>query len=176
MAVNLERAVLVMGPAGCGKTELVSLLANAMSLPLYRFSFGAMSDARTSLIGTTQYSPEKGSYFLQSRFAQAIQSNNGIILLDEFNRCGPDASNILLPLLDGQRYLSMDESGGTVSVGKAYVSSRRPISVWNMVAPVQLTAQLQTDFPLRSGFRIPPSPMRSTCSRIGFEACVRRQS
>jgi nitric oxide reductase NorQ protein len=115
-AVNVEVPTLLLGPAGCGKTELVSLLAKGMNRPLARFSFGAMSEPRTSLVGSMQFLPDKGTFFQPSRFAEAIQTPRSIVLLDEFNRCSPETANMLLPILDGQRYLALDESRATVSV------------------------------------------------------------
>ena len=74
------------------------------------FSFGAMSEPRTSLIGTTQFEAGKGTVFKPSRFVDGIQQPGAVILLDELNRCDRDAYNLLIPLLDGQRYLSLDEA------------------------------------------------------------------
>ena len=110
MAVNLPSHVLMVGPAGCGKTELVGKLAAATGRQLARFSFGAMSDPRSSIIGTMHFHPDKGTVFSMSRFAKAIQTPRTVILLDELNRCDRDAFNLLIPLLDGQKYLSLDEA------------------------------------------------------------------
>lgn len=115
-AVNLEVPLLLTGPAGCGKTELVRMLAQKMGRPIECFNFGAMSDPRTSVVGMTQYSPDSGTFFQPSRFVKALQVPNTILLLDEFNRCPTDASNLLLSIMDGQRYLSLDESNSIASV------------------------------------------------------------
>ncbi|XZE32469.1 AAA family ATPase [Pirellulaceae bacterium SH501] len=113
-SINLEIPALILGPAGSGKTELVGVLADAMSRPLERFSFGAMSESRLSLLGSTQFSPDTGTHFVESRFAKAIKTPGTILLLDEFNRCPQETSNMLLPVLDGQRMLSIDETNSTI--------------------------------------------------------------
>jgi len=109
-AILNGKNLLLTGPSGCGKTELVQRLATQCTKELASFNCGAMSEPRTTLIGVTHYSPEKGTYFKMARFAESVQGDNTVILLDELTRAGRDAFNILLPLLDRQKYLSLDES------------------------------------------------------------------
>jgi nitric oxide reductase NorQ protein len=120
-SVQAEVHCMLIGPAGCGKTELIHKLGHECKRSVHSFSFGAMSEARTSLIGSTQFAPETGTFFVESRFTQAIQTRDAIVLLDEFNRCQPDASNLLIPVLDGQRYISIDETGKTCHVANGVV-------------------------------------------------------
>lgn len=136
-AVQTASHLLMIGPAGSGKTELAAQLAQATGRRLQSFSFGAMSDPRTSLIGTTHFSPETGTVFFSSRFANAIQQPRTIILLDELNRTDRETFNMLMPLLDGQKYLAMDEARnspiirvaedlcflGTMNVGPQYTAT-----------------------------------------------------
>lgn len=111
--------LLVVGPSGCGKT----LLANALKLALNRqdkffyINVGATQDPRSTLIGNTHYSPDTGTFVSLSYFAQAIQVPNALILLDEISRGHPDASNILMPVLDfTQRYLRVDEKADSETI------------------------------------------------------------
>lgn len=139
LTIDMGSNSLLVGPAGTGKTELVIKAAELMNRPLYIFSCGSMSEPRSSLIGATHFDPKKGTYFVESRFVNAIQQPNAVILLDELNRCDPDTYNIFLPLLDGQRVLPLDEDLkgrvckvadgvvflGTANIGVEYAGTRR---------------------------------------------------
>lgn len=107
--------VLLIGPSGSGKSELCGLVARAGGRDIERFNFGAMTEPRSSLIGNVHFDPRSGTRFVRSRFADAVQRRESVLLLDELSRAGRDAFNVLLPLLDGQAYLALDESEeGTV--------------------------------------------------------------
>lgn len=118
--LNTGSNVLLTGPSGCGKSELVKLVAGNAKRPFEAFNFGGMTEPRSSLIGNVEFTPEKGTFFSESRFVRAIQTPNTVVLLDEISRAPRDAFNILLPLLDGQRYLPLDESkeNATAEVAK----------------------------------------------------------
>jgi nitric oxide reductase NorQ protein len=111
--------IMIMGPAGSGKSEIVYIGARAMSLDLAAFNCGAMSEPREALIGTTIYDPAKGTWHREARFVKAVRADRGVVLLDEMSRAVRDAFNIFLPLLDRQGYLAMDESedGGIIKKG-----------------------------------------------------------
>ena len=131
--------IMMTGPSGCGKTMAAKSLVKALDRPDYYFNLGATQDPRATLIGNTQFSKEKGTYFSESSFIQAIKTPNAVILLDELSRAHPDAWNILMTVLDdGQRYLRMDEKEGspivnvaegvtfiaTANIGNEYTSTR----------------------------------------------------
>jgi len=103
--------LMITGPAGCGKTLAVSTVAKAMERPFFYFNLGATQDPRSSLIGNTHFNKDTGTYFADSTFVRAIQTEGAVILLDELSRAHPEASNILMTLLDEtQRYRRVDES------------------------------------------------------------------
>tara|TARA_A100001201_G_scaffold135384_1_gene123642 strand:+ start:3035 stop:4291 length:1257 start_codon:yes stop_codon:yes gene_type:complete len=131
--------IMMTGPAGCGKTLAAKSLVKALDRPDYYFNLGATQDPRSTLIGNVHYNKEKGTYFSESLFVKAIQTENAIILLDELTRAHPEAWNILMPVLDsGQRYLRLDEADGqteikvadgvtfiaTANIGAAYTATR----------------------------------------------------
>ena len=132
--------IMMTGPAGCGKTMAAKSVVNALDRPDYYFNLGATQDARATLIGNTHFSKNEGTFFSNSLFVEAIQTENAVILLDELSRAHPDAWNILMTVLDeSQRYLRLDEapdsptvkvaSGvtfiATANIGNEYTSTRQ---------------------------------------------------
>ena len=100
---------------------------------------GSTQDPRATLIGNVHFDKKKGTYFSESLFVKAIQTENAVILIDELSRAHPDAWNILMTVLDeGQRYLRLDEADGqatikvakgvtfvaTANIGNEYTSTR----------------------------------------------------
>jgi MoxR-like ATPase len=130
--------IMMVGPAGCGKTQAAKDLPVATNRPFYYFNLGATQDPRATLIGNTHFVDGQTS-FDESAFVKAIQTENAVILLDELSRAHPEAWNILMTVLDeGQRYLRLDEdinsptirvaSGvsfiATANIGTEYTSTR----------------------------------------------------
>ena len=132
--------IMMTGQAGCGKTLSAKSLVNALDRPNFYFNLGATQDPRSTLIGNVHYNKKKGTYFSESLFVKAIQTENAVILLDELTRAHPDAWNILMTVLDyGQRYLRLDEQDGqatnnvadgvtfiaTANIGNEYTATRQ---------------------------------------------------
>lgn len=130
--------IMMVGPAGCGKTQAAKDLPAATNRPFYYFNLGATQDPRATLIGNTHFVDGQTS-FDESAFVKAIQTENAVVLLDELSRAHPEAWNILMTVLDeGQRYLRLDEdinsptikvaSGvsfiATANIGTEYTSTR----------------------------------------------------
>lgn len=110
--------IMMTGPSGCGKTLAVQSVAKALNgRPYFYFNLGATTDPRSTLIGNTHYSKDKGTFVADAFFVQAIQTPNAIILMDELTRATADAWNILMTVLDeNQRYLRIDEKPDTPTV------------------------------------------------------------
>ena len=132
--------IMMTGQAGCGKTLAAKSLVNALDRPDFYFNLGATQDPRSTLIGNVHFDKQKGTFFSESLFVKAIQTDNAVILLDELTRAHPDAWNILMPVLDyGQRYLRLDEADGqttikvadgvtfiaTANIGNEYTATRQ---------------------------------------------------
>ncbi len=112
--------IMMTGQAGCGKTMAAKALVNSLDRPDYYFNLGATQDPRSTLIGNVHYNKKDGTYFSESLFVKAIQTENAVVLLDELTRAHPDAWNILMPVLDqGQRYLRLDEADGQTTINVA---------------------------------------------------------
>ena len=112
--------ILITGPSGCGKSSLGKILADITNKEFYSFNFGDTMNPSAKLLGDTKYDKDSGTWFKPSRFVNAIQSNS-FIMLDEVTRDRTgDLANILMPVLDGQKYLALDESedADSVSVNK----------------------------------------------------------
>ena len=108
--------ILITGPSGCGKSSLGKILADITAKDFYSFNFGDTMNPSAKLLGDTKYNKEDGTWFKPSRFVQAIQGNS-FIMLDEVTRDRTgDLANILMPVLDGQKYLALDESEDSDSV------------------------------------------------------------
>ena len=130
--------IMMVGPAGSGKTEAAKALPTATDRPFFYFNLGATQDPRSTLIGNTHFKNNE-TLFDESAFIKAIKTENAVILLDELSRAHPEAWNILMTVLDeGQRYLRLDEnidaplvnvaSGvsfiATANIGTEYTSTR----------------------------------------------------
>ena len=108
--------ILITGPSGCGKSSLGKILAEITSKEFYSFNFGDTMNPSAKLLGDTKYDKESGTWFKPSRFVNAIQADS-FIMLDEVTRDRTgDLANILMPVLDGQKYLALDESEDADSV------------------------------------------------------------
>jgi len=130
--------IMMVGPAGCGKTQAAKSLPEATNRPFFYFNLGATQDPRATLIGNTHFK-DGATVFDKSPFVKALETKNSIILLDELSRAHPEAWNILMTVLDeGQRYLRLDESFdapvikvaegvsfiATANIGSEYTSTR----------------------------------------------------
>jgi MoxR-like ATPase len=110
--------IMMTGPSGCGKTLAAQTIASVLDgRPFFYFNIGATQDPRSTLIGNTHYSKDKGTFVAEALFVKAIQTPNAIVLLDELTRGHADAWNILMTVLDeNQRYLRIDEMPETPTV------------------------------------------------------------
>ena len=102
--------ILLIGPAGSGKTELAQLAAQRLGVPCTIFDMGSMFDPVSELLGVHRISSKGTSVFEYANFVKAIQ-HEGIIVLDELSRATPQVNNILLPLLDNRRMLKVEMAG-----------------------------------------------------------------
>jgi nitric oxide reductase NorQ protein len=97
---------MLVGDSGCGKTELVLLLGRRQGRAVNKFDMAAKQDPIASLVGVHRFEDGK-SVFDRADFTYAIEKEE-ICLLDELPRAPVNTNNILFPVLDSRRELSMD--------------------------------------------------------------------
>ena len=140
--VRRNKWILCTGPSGCGKTSLGKILADIAGKQFFAFNFGDTMNPSAKLLGDTKFDKDTGTWFKESRFVKAIQTENAFILLDEITRDRTgDLQNLLMPVLDGQAYLALDESDdadmvpvaknvfffATANVGREYLGANASI-------------------------------------------------
>jgi hypothetical protein len=91
---SLRRNILLVGPAGCGKTYLGELIARSLGLPFYSISCTAgMSE--THLLGRAIQNIGNGTTTFQGTAFLDAYENGGVFLLDEIDAAD---SNLLLAI------------------------------------------------------------------------------
>ena len=98
--------LLLTGPSGTGKTELVLLACRRLGLECNKYNMGTMSDPMSALLGVHRIKDGK-SVFEPAQFLEDVQKP-GVVLLDEINRAPMNALNYLMSCLDGTREMRND--------------------------------------------------------------------
>jgi Holliday junction resolvasome RuvABC ATP-dependent DNA helicase subunit len=111
--------VNLIGPHGCGKTELAIQFAARHDRPLLIMDCANLREARDWF---GYKSAREGTVFWhESQFVRAVQNGNHVILLDELNRANPNLLNTLMPILDARRFTYLEEKGNKIIVGPGTV-------------------------------------------------------
>lgn len=113
------RNVLLVGPTGCGKTDLARWVAGQHKKPYYEAMVGQAIEP-LDLLGTKGVK-NGATFFKESRFVESIETKNAVICLDEINRCTPNILNMLLPLLDHRGSVYVEELEREVNVADGVV-------------------------------------------------------
>ena len=133
--MHRRKNVMLIGDSGCGKTALIRLLAGRMGKEFNKFDM-AVKDPRKTFCGGLRMT-DGNTHFEYARFAKKIQTD-GLILMDEISRADPSANNILIPLLDDDRTMYIEDApdgGGikahadcmfwaTANLGSEYVGTQ----------------------------------------------------
>lgn len=95
-AIKRRDNVWVAGPAGTGKTYMLSQIAEALGLKFFRISCGPQTPASIVFGHTTA----NGGYAPGIAY-QALTSEGALLLFDEFDRMNPAVAVMVNGLLDG---------------------------------------------------------------------------
>lgn len=116
---NCPQNIRLVGPHGCGKTELAIQFAARLGLPLLIMDCANLREARDWF---GYKSAREGTvYWHESQFVKAVSAGNHVIMLDELNRANPNLLNTLMPLLDARRFTYLEEKGDKICVGPGTV-------------------------------------------------------
>ncbi|CAH1229365.1 MDN1 [Branchiostoma lanceolatum] len=116
MAVLSQKAVLLEGPVGCGKTALVKHLANLTGHSgapyLLKVQLGDQTDSK-ALLGTYRCTDVPGEFVWQPGVLTQAVTNGNWILLEDIDYAPMDVISVLVPLLESRK-LSIPGHGETV--------------------------------------------------------------
>jgi len=116
---NCPQNVKLVGPHGCGKTELAIQFAARLNLPLLIMDCANLREARDWF--GCKGAKDGTVYWQESQFVRAVEAGNHVILLDELNRANPHLLNTLMPLLDARRFTFLEEKNDRICVGPGTV-------------------------------------------------------
>lgn len=111
--------VLLVGPQGCGKTELGVYFGAKYNRCVYIANCPLIREAKDWFGYKT--APKGEVQWQKSDFVRAITTPGAVVILDELNRLHSTVSNSLMPLLDRRRSTYLDEIGETLNVAPGVV-------------------------------------------------------
>ena len=98
----LSKKLMLVGPAGTGKTYMVQEFAKSLNLPFYKYSCSRDSSVH-DLIGYKQPASET---YLQTTFLNCYE-NGGIFLVDEYDAMSGDMSLFFNGVADNSKSISV---------------------------------------------------------------------
>jgi len=114
--INLK----VLGPAGVGKTTLGWEFAASRKKPCFEVHWG-MYQEPGQVWGKDRLSMEKGTYYQQARYVDALETPGCVIINDEPNRCPPEVLNSNFALWDWRRAAWVNDLHRVVRVAPGVV-------------------------------------------------------
>lgn len=94
--------VMLVGPAGTGKTYMIEQIAKRLDLPFYKYSCSRDSSVH-DLLG---YKQPKSEEYLETTFLKAYE-NGGVFLVDEYDAMSGDMSLFFNGVADNSKFISI---------------------------------------------------------------------
>lgn len=115
MSEDKPQNVIIVGPQGCGKSELAKWFAATKKRPMLTLNCAMVRETKDWM---GWRSIDEGRLIWEkSGFVRACEKGGVIVLLDEFNRLHASLHNSIYPLLDDRRESYIEELSETIKVG-----------------------------------------------------------
>ena len=105
---NQKGIFILEGEAGTGKNVLVDMFAHFTNRETYTFSCNFQTE-KEDITFAFKFDPGKGTYNVDSRLIEMLQTPGTVIVLDEINTLPPGVTKMLNPLLDYRRALYLPD-------------------------------------------------------------------
>lgn len=109
---------LIAGPSGCGKTHLAQMVAQRLKAPMFTIQ-GRYQLYESDLLGHPTI-VNGNTYWNDGVLPKALLCSRErltVLFIDEVNRMRPEASSVLMPILDHRTEVTIDQRGGEVIKG-----------------------------------------------------------
>lgn len=118
-AIQAGERTMLVGPTGCGKSQLVMALAKQAGANLMRVSLhGEISAAE--LVGMYKINEERSMVFQPGPLIRAMQTPNTWLLLDEIDAAVPQVLFVLQSVLEDNPSLFVPELGETITATNGF--------------------------------------------------------
>jgi len=115
---KLQLPLLLKGPTGCGKSQLVEHMAKKINRPLIKVSCNEDTNA-ADLIG--RFLIQNGETVWQDGPVSRAMKTNALLYLDEFAEAREDVVVALHPLTDHRREIYIDKINSTLRANSDFM-------------------------------------------------------
>ena len=154
--------IIIRGPTGVGKSEMVNQFAASNKRPLATLEIGRLSES-SQIFGYMDLK-EGQTQYVKGLFTNAITTPNCVVHLQELNRPESDkALNAIFAVLDDAfRNVWLDEIQGYVKVAPGVTFFATLNEGYEFIGTIPLDAALENRFPFKLGIGYLPSNYEET--------------